>query len=184
MEQVHGRTRIVLSGILVLMLALGILLVMPTPVLAQGPEVPLPPGMPPVGVPGSPGLPDAPRGPAPNPAPTQEDCHIGHPDCNPVEAQGLGLGFVHIWHGRPFGATYRAGELIYITMSHDRGGYVYLFDWQPYMGQWPRLIGAYWLPAGYSRTIVARVVPPYGPEWLTVYDPYSGSYDRTYFVVR
>lgn len=190
MKGTHRTTRRILGIMLILMLVLGALLIVPTPVLAQGPDAPplpsIPPGQVPDNGPTGPGLPDAPAvpgEPVPYPAPTDDDCHIGNPNCEPARSFGIIPNLVQIWHDRPDGAPYRAYSRIRIHMSHNYGGYVYLYDWQPYMGQWPRLLGMYWLPAGYPRTITARVVPPYGPEWLTIYDPYSGAWDRTHFQV-
>ncbi len=125
---------------------------------------------------------------APVPALAQgEDCHIGNPECTPMAGQGVipvpDPSVVRIAHGRPDGASYYVGEPIYIYMYHATGGYVYVYDWQPYMGNWARLLWRLWLPAGETRVAVAQVAPPTGPEWLTIYDPHSGAYDRTHFQV-
>jgi len=121
---------------------------------------------------------------APEPSLAQQDCHIGNPECTPIAgALEPAPGLVRISHGRPDGAPYYVGEYIYINMYHATGGYVYVYDWQPYMGNWARLLWRLWLPAGRTRVAVAQVVPPTGPEWLTIYDPYTGAYDRTHFQV-
>lgn len=187
MKRANRTLHIALTLGLALIVTLGALLVTAVPALAQGPDIAPPAEILPVEDPGVP-LPEGAPGAGetqPNFGPTDGGCHIGNPNCDLAASFGIDPvpNLVRIWQGRPFGAAYRAGERIYITMSHSRGGYVYLYDWQPYMGQRARLIGAYWLPAGYPRTIVARVVPPYGPEWLTVYDPYNTAYDRTHFQV-
>lgn len=196
---VNHKTRRIVGLGLMLLIALAIMLAAPGAALAQGPgdvwspypaPVPAPgggpahPGVPetpdspmPPGVPKTPGNPGAPGDPAPN----YGDCHVGNPNC--ASAQAIVPGPVHIWHDKPDGAPYRYGERIRISISHDYGGVVYLYDWQPYMGNWARLIGRYWVPAGSTRVVTARVYPPYGPEWLTAYDPYAGFLDRTHFRV-
>ncbi len=114
------------------------------------------------------------------------ECHIGNPECTPMAGQGVDpipSRMVRIAHGRYDGASYRVGEYIYIYMYHATGGYVYIYDWQPYMGNWARILWRLWLPAGRTRVAVARISPPTGPEWLTIYDPSTGYYDRTHFQV-
>jgi hypothetical protein len=190
MKRTNSTMRTVVGTSLVFMFMLGALLVAPVPVLAQGPDAPPLPDIPPVEAPGGlellDELPESGE-PVPDLAQYNGDCHIGNPRCTPAGSYDFAPipdpNTVRIAHGRPDGSTYYVGEIIYIYLYHSTGGPILVYDWYPYMGNEPRLLWYFWLPAGRPVVIRARMAPPTGEEWLTVYDPSSRAYDRTYWYV-